>query len=114
MADSDESTTPRPGSDLFNELFDEITSSGDLSEGSKFIDKTSMIVGEGNYNFARLLDDKWDLQVGGSYRRYSLNSEGTIFTDYDGPINYNEYGAYIQAIKKLMDDRFKTSGIHKI
>jgi len=107
LADSDETTTPRPGSDLFNELFDEITSNGDLSEGSKFIDKTSMIVGEGNYNFARLLDDKWDLQVGGSFRRYSLNSEGTIFTDYDGPINYSEYGAYVQAIKKLMDDRLK-------
>ncbi|MGI9531236.1 TonB-dependent receptor [Lutimonas sp.] len=107
LADSDETTTPRPGSDLFNELFDEITSDGDLSTGSKFIDKTSMIVGEGNYNFARLLDDKWDLQVGGSYRRYSLNSEGTIFTDYDGPINYSEYGAYVQAIKKLMDDRLK-------
>ncbi|MDN3642645.1 TonB-dependent receptor [Lutimonas halocynthiae] len=107
LADSDETTTPRPGSDLFNELFDEITSNGDLSEGSKFIDKTSMIVGEGNYNFARLLDDKWDLQVGGSYRRYSLNSEGTIFTDYDGPIKYSEYGAYVQAIKKLMDDRLK-------
>ena len=107
LADSDETTTPRPGSELFNQLFDEITSNGDLSEGSKFIDKTSMIVGEGNYNFARLLDDKWDLQIGGSYRRYNLNSEGTIFTDYDGPINYSEYGAYVQAIKKLMDDRLK-------
>jgi len=109
FADSDESTTPLPGSDLFNELFDDITSDGNLETGSKFIDKTKMYVGEGNYNFARLLDDKWDLQVGGSYRRYSLNSEGTIFTDYDGPINYSEYGAYVQAIKKLMDDRLKLS-----
>ena len=109
LADSDPTTTPVPGSPLFNELFDQITSDGDLSTGSKFIDKTKMYVGEGNYNFARLLDDKWDLQVGGSYRRYSLNSEGTIFTDYDGPINYSEYGAYVQAIKKLMDERLKLS-----
>lgn len=109
LADSDPTTTPVPGSPLFNELFDQITSDGNLETGSKFIDKTSMYVGEGNYNFARLLDDKWDLQVGGSYRRYSLNSEGTIFTDYDGPINYSEYGAYVQAIKKLMDDRLKLS-----
>lgn len=108
-ADADESTTPKPGSDLFNQLFDEITSDGNLETGSKFIDKTKMYVGEGNYNFARLLDDKWDLQVGGSYRQYSLNSEGTIFTDYDGPINYSEYGAYVQAIKKLIDDRLKIS-----
>ncbi len=107
FADSNEATTPKPGSPLFNELFDKITADGDLSTGSKFIDRTQMIVGEGNYNFARLLDDKWDLQIGGSVRQYSLNSEGTIFTDYDGPIKYNEYGAYVQAIKKVMDDRLK-------
>ena len=107
FADSNELTTPKPGSPLFNELFDRITSDGDLETGSKFIDQTKMYVGEGNYNFARLLDDKWDLQVGGSYRQYSLNSQGTIFTDYDGPIKYGEYGAYIQAIKKLMNDRLK-------
>jgi len=109
-ADSNEETTPVPGSPLFNELFDKITSDGDLTQGSKFIDQTKMFVGEGNYNFARLLDDKWDLQVGGSYRRYSLNSQGTIFTDYDGAINYGEYGAYVQAIKKLMNDRLKLQG----
>jgi len=107
FADSNEATTPKPGSPVFNELFDKITSDGDLSTGSKFIDRTQMIVGEGNYNFARLLDDKWDLQIGGSVRQYSLNSEGTIFTDYDGPIKYSEYGAYVQAIKKVMDDRLK-------
>ena len=107
FADSNELTTPKAGSPLFNELFDGIVSDGDLTTGSKFIDKTSMYVGEGNYNFAHLLDDKWDLQVGGSYRQYSLNSQGTIFTDYDGPIKYGEYGVYAQAIKKLMDDRLK-------
>ena len=107
FADADETTTPRPGSDKFNELFDEITADGDLSTGSKFIDKTKMYVGEGNYNFSRLLDDKWDLQVGASYRQYSLNSQGTIFTDYDGSIDYGEVGAYVQAIKKLMDERLK-------
>lgn len=107
FADSDPETTPVPGSPLFNELFDQITSDGDLSTGSKFIDETKMYVGEGNYNFARLLDYKWDVQVGGSYRQYALNSQGTIFTDYDGPIKYGEYGAYVQAIKKLLDDRLK-------
>jgi len=36
-----------------------------------------------------------------------LNSFGTIFTDYDGPIEYNEYGVYAQASKKFVDDRLK-------
>jgi outer membrane receptor for ferrienterochelin and colicin len=48
-----------------------------------------------------------EIQVGGSYRRYSLNSNGTIFTDYDGPINYDEYGFYTQLQQKFMEDRLK-------
>lgn len=107
FADSNPDITPVPGTPLFQELFDQITNDPDLTTGSKFVDKTKNYVAEGNYNFASLLDYKWDLQVGGSFRQYSLNSEGTIFTDYDGPINYSEYGAYVQAIKKLMDDRLK-------
>ena len=50
----------------------------------------------------------WDwaeVQVGGSARRYSLNSSGTIFTDVNGPIEYQETGFYTQAVKKMMDDR---------
>jgi outer membrane cobalamin receptor len=39
-----------------------------------------------------------------------LNSSGRIYTDADGPINYNEYGAYTQLTKKLLDDRLKFTG----
>jgi iron complex outermembrane recepter protein len=101
--------TPQPGSPEFNALFNKVTSDPDVSTGSKFLDNTKMYIGEGNYNFKRLLNDAVDLQVGGSYRQYSLDSGGTIFTDYDGSIDYNEYGAYIQAIKKFADDRLKVS-----
>ena len=47
-----------------------------------------------------------DIMVGG-YGKYSLNSEGTIYTDYDGAINY-EYGAYLQ-VKSLLE-RLKLTG----
>jgi outer membrane receptor protein involved in Fe transport len=97
----------QPGTPEFETAFDAITGNPDVSQGSKFIDKTSMNVAEGNYNFKSLLNDVLDLQIGGNYRQYSLNSGGTIFTDYDGPIKYNEYGAYIQATKKFVDDRLK-------
>jgi iron complex outermembrane recepter protein len=101
--------TPQPGTPEFISLFNKITSDPDISTGSKFLDNTKMYIGEGNYNFKRLLNDAVDLQVGGSFRQYSLDSGGTIFTDYDGSIDYNEYGAYIQAIKKFADDRLKVS-----
>jgi len=97
----------QPGTPEFNAAFNAITSNPDVTQGSKFIDNTSMNVAEGNYNFKSLLKDALDLQIGGNYRQYSLNSGGTIFTDYDGPIKYNEYGAYLQASKKLADDRLK-------
>ena len=107
-AESIESINIKPGTPEFDERFKQVTSDSDLSRGSKFVDRSSMLVGEGNYNFASLLNDFMDLQVGGSYRRYNLNSEGTIFTDYDGPISYNEFGGYVQGIKKFLeDDRLK-------
>ncbi|PVW14243.1 TonB-dependent receptor [Marixanthomonas spongiae] len=104
---ADENVTFQPGTPEFQAAFDKVTSNPDVSVGSKFVDNSKMYVGEGNYNFRSLLNDVMDLQVGGSVRRYSLDSGGTIFTDYDGPIEYDEYGAYVQGIKKFMDERLK-------
>ena len=106
---ADENVTLQPGTPAFDTAFDEITKDPDVTKGSKFIDRSKVYVGEGNYNFSKLLNKAIDLQVGGSWRRYSLNSEGTIFTDYDGAIEYDEVGAYVQAIKKFNDDRIKLS-----
>ncbi len=99
-----------PGTPQFNVAFNRITNDPDIATGSKFLDNTSSLTGEGNYNFKKLLNNVVDLQVGGSYKQYSLDSGGTIFTDYDGPIKYNEYGAYMQASKKFAEDRLKITG----
>ncbi len=104
---ADTTVTPQPGTPEFQTLFEQVTNDPDISTGSKFLDETKMYHAEGNYNFKRLLNDAADVQIGGNYRQYSLNSSGTIFTDYDGPIEYNEVGAYIQASKKVADERLK-------
>ncbi|PQJ16397.1 TonB-dependent receptor [Aureicoccus marinus] len=96
-----------PGTSQFQQVFNDVISDGDLTTGAKFIDKTKFRHINGNYNLAHLIDDWADLQIGGSYREYELNSAGTIFTDFDGPIRYNEYGAYAQLQKKFVDDRLK-------
>jgi outer membrane receptor protein involved in Fe transport len=50
------------------------------------------------------LTGKWvDLLIGGSYRQYVLNSEGTLFADSLGPIKISEYGAYMQLSRKIMN-----------
>ncbi|UOY04694.1 TonB-dependent receptor [Muricauda sp. SCSIO 64092] len=96
-----------PGTPEFQAAFDAVTADGDLSTGSRFIDNTKFRHVNGNYNLAHLIDDWADIQVGGSFREYELNSQGTIFTDFDGPITYNEFGAYTQFQKKVLDDRLK-------
>jgi outer membrane receptor protein involved in Fe transport len=98
-----------PGTPEFKAALDVVTSNPDLTTGSKFVDNTKIYHSDANYNFHQLID--WaNIQVGGSWRKYSLNSQGTIFTDYDGAIDYEEYGAYMQVQKKFVDDRLKFTG----
>lgn len=99
-----------PGTPQFQQALDEVTSDGDLTTGAKFIDNTKFRHVDANYNFSHLTADVADIQIGGSFREYELNSSGTIFTDIDGPITYNEYGAYLQIQKKLLDERLKLTG----
>jgi iron complex outermembrane receptor protein len=92
-----------PGSPEFNEAFDRITSDPNLITGAKFRDETKLYHGDANYNFQDVIDFA-EIQVGGSYRRYSLNSFGNIFTDADGPIDYDEFGIYTQVQKGFLDE----------
>ena len=92
-----------PGSAEFNAAFDKITADPDLITGAKFRDETKLYHANGNYNFQDVIDFA-EIQVGGSYRRYSLNSFGNIFTDSDGPINYDEFGMYTQVQKGFLEE----------
>ncbi len=89
-----------PGSDDFIKAFNESINNPDLSTGSKFQDNSKIYHGDANYNFSHMIDFA-EIQVGGSYRQYSLNSFGTIYTDSNGPINYSEVGFYSQLQKEL-------------
>ena len=99
-----------PGSAQFNSALARITADGDLTTGSKFQDNSKIYHVDANYNLAHLTSDFADIMVGGSWRQYSLNSAGTIYTDTDGPINYEEYGAYLQLKKKLLEERLNFTG----
>ena len=98
-----------PGTDAFKTAFSEVTSEASVLSGSKLVDNSRIYHSDVNYNFKDQVKFA-EIQVGGSYRLYELNSQGRIYTDANGPINYNEYGAYTQLQKKLMDDRLKLSG----
>ena len=95
-----------PGTAGFNTAFEKVKQDPNLATGAKFRDNTKLYHADANLNLRDYID--WaEVQVGSTYRRYSLNSGGTIFTDANGPINYNEYGVYTQMQKKMMEDRLK-------
>jgi len=89
-----------PGTPEYDTAFNRSINDPDLSTGSKFQDASKYYHSDANYNLSHLIDFA-DIQVGGSYRRYSLNSSGTIYTDLDGPIDYSEFGIYTQIQKNL-------------
>jgi len=98
-----------PGSTQFNNALKTVTANPDLTQGAKFIDHSEIYHSDVNYNFKDMIKFA-EIQLGGSARQYVMNSEGTIFTDYDGPIKYNEFGVYGQLTKKFLEDRLKFTG----
>ncbi|MBO3097005.1 TonB-dependent receptor [Gelidibacter pelagius] len=89
-----------PGTPAFQSTFDRIIKDPDFATGSQFKDQSKYYHADGNYNFSHLWD-AIDIQVGGSYRKYELNSSGTIYTDFDGSIPYSEFGIYTQLQKEF-------------
>jgi len=98
-----------PGTPEFRNAFNQVTNEASVLSGSKLVDNSRIYHSDVNYNFKDLIKFA-EIQVGGSYREYELNSFGRIYTDANGPINYNEYGAYTQVMKKILDDRLKFTG----
>ena len=100
-----------PGTPEFKNAFNTVIANPDVLSGSKLVDNSKIYHSDANYNFKDLVDFA-EIQVGGSYRRYDLNSFGRIYTDTPqfGGIKYDEYGVYTQIQKKLMDDRLKLTG----
>lgn len=98
-----------PGTPEFKNAFNQVIADESVLTGSKLVDNSRIYHSDANYNFKDVIKFA-EIQVGGSFRLYELNSHGRIYTDADGPINYNEYGAYAQLMKKFLDDRLKFTG----
>lgn len=95
-----------PGTDAFKNAFNNVISNPDVLSGSKLVDNSRIYHSDANYSFKNIYGIN-ELQIGGSFRQYQLNSHGRIYTDAFGPIYYNEFGLYSQLTKKAMDDRLK-------
>ena len=71
--------------------------------GAVIKDVSTVTTFEANYDFKD--DIKFaNIVVGGIYRSFNLDTDGTLYTDYDAPIEYTEFGMYGQVQKDLFDD----------
>ena len=92
-----------PGTEEFNNALALSRSNPlELYVGSGVIDLSKIFNYEVDYDFG----DKFDfgsLIVGANYRNYELSTLGSLYTDYNAPIEYAEYGAYAQIKSELFD-----------
>ena len=100
-----------PGTERFNEVFNEITSSksNNLENGTLFYDKSALYHIHGEYIF----DSLWIFDktiIGANGRLYKPDSEGTIFYDTAGTTISNwEAGAYLGLNKSFFKNKLHTS-----
>ncbi len=93
-----------PGSSAYNAALNTMTSNPfKIGSGAVIVDDSQVIDADLIYDFEDSLDFA-NIIAGATYRSSELNTGGTLYTDYDGPITYYQYGAFVQAKKDLFND----------
>ena len=97
-----------PGTQAFDDAFNDITSKATFGEGgSRLLDHSALYHVHGEYKFTPKI---MDITVGGNGRLYTPNSSGTVFSDTGSvKITNYEFGAYTGVEKKFMEDKFKVN-----
>jgi len=94
---------PLPGSEKFNQIFQQVSKTPIKDGGGLFLEKSQLWLTEGQYDLSNKIKFA-DLIVGGNWKKYILNSQGTLFIDTTDNITFDEIGAYAQIGKKLFND----------
>lgn len=94
-----------PGSADFASAKDRLIQTRGLA-GAGILSECSLRHVEGMYDFSSALK-VFNLQVGGNYRKYYLNTGGTLFDDKDKNLTNEEYGVFAQASKSLFKEHLK-------
>ena len=99
--------SPAAGSQEFKQIFDQVRKMP-IPNGGLFLEKSQLWMTEGQYNFSNKIKFA-EIIVGGNWKKYVLNSKGTLFIDTLNPIGINEFGAYAQITKRLFDNKLSLS-----
>lgn len=97
---------PLPGSAQFDQLRNALINTPNNQRipgsttisGVRLIDNSTMYHAEGMYNFKRILPEKFEVVTGASFRRFLMETQGTIFpkTKDGSEFTINEIGWYLQ------------------
>lgn len=110
-----DSNVPAVGSEEFNSVIEGLRERNlsDPNAGAAFVDESKLWHAEFGYEFSDALNLPFELHWGGNFRRYDLFTAGTILNeDPDGDgvnerISIDEYGSYLQAVKRFYDNRLR-------
>jgi outer membrane receptor protein involved in Fe transport len=110
-----------PGTPEFTRRFREITSNPNAREGTRLLDFSKLYHIQSKYTLDSpwLEEQKMHVQVGASYRLYTPDSRGTVFSDTlinaeDSSLGYKrisvwEAGVFGHIEKKLLEEKLKLS-----
>ncbi|RYG05488.1 MAG: TonB-dependent receptor [Chitinophagaceae bacterium] len=93
-----------PGTEAFDAAKDAITKQYG-TQGAGIFSHNKFYHADGQYEFSTI--KVVDLLAGASFRYYDMHTNGTLIDDKDKKIRIKEYGAFIQAGKKLFDEKLK-------
>jgi len=97
-----------PGTDRFQQEFDQITGALRSDGGTRFFDNSALYHVHGEYIFTPSWANK--ITVGSNARLYTPESRGTVFGDTaDVTITNFEYGVYTGIEKSFVDNKLKAS-----
>lgn len=93
-----------PNTPAFNQARSEITKRYG-TQGAGIFSHNKFYHADAQHEFANV---KFvDLLAGGSFRYYDMHTNGTLIDDKDQSITIKEYGAFVQASKKLLEEKLK-------
>lgn len=97
-----------PGTADFDEQKERLIKTQGLS-GAGILSQSKLYHAEGQYDFSNKIKI-FDLLAGGNFRMYDMFTNGTLFDDLNNKITIKEGGAFVQASKKLIEEKLKITG----
>jgi outer membrane receptor protein involved in Fe transport len=100
---------PAAGTPEFDAIYNQVRTIPSPS-GGLLLDRSDLYAAEGSYNLSSITHSFADIIIGANVKKYSLNSQGTLFADTAGPIGITEGGAFIQLSRSFGKLNLTASG----